>query len=127
MLGPVYNKSFKDKILALDEALGALNDRVSNLRDGAIVTTQSRVESVDTVLHSVGKTGEATLVQVNIVQSEVKGLQESADRTEVKIDHLSDLQQAKEEANRAMKIVLNETVKSAQCKLYGDRPEITPY
>lgn len=147
MLGPLYNKSFKEKIQALDEALGALQERVSTLRDGAIVKTEKVVESVETVVNKVGRTGDivdsttkATLHHVHSLQSEMKGLNLSADRTglkvssitediktlaksqdetQVKIDHLHGLQQAKEEAKRAMMIVLEETTKTSECKLDG--------
>lgn len=150
MLGPLYTKSFKEKIQALDEALSALQERVSTLRDGAIVKTEKVVESVETVVNKVGKTGDivdsttkATLHHVHSLQSEMKGLNLSADRTglkvssitediktlaksqdetHVKIDHLHDLQQAKEEAKRAMMIVLEETTKTSECKLDGFNP-----
>ena len=146
MLGPLYNKSFKEKIQALDDALSALQARVSTLRDGAIVRTEKVVESVKTTVNRVNKTGEtvdsttkATLHHVYGLQTEMKDLNFSADctsakvssitkdmktltksqdETHVKIDHLYDLQQAKDEAKRAMMIVLEETTKTSECKLH---------
>jgi chromosome segregation ATPase len=146
-LGPLYLKSFKEKIQALDEALSALQGRVSTLRDGAIVKTEKVVERIETMVNKVGKTGdivdsttEATLHRVHSLHSEVKDLNLSADRTglkvssivegmetltkshgeaHVKIDHLNDLQQAKEEAKRAMEMVLEQTTKTSECKLDG--------
>ena len=147
MLGSLYTKSFKEKIQALDEALGALQERVSTLRDGAIVRTEKVVESIETVVNRAGKTADivdsttkATLHHVHSLQSEMKGLTLSADcttlkvssitedmktltksqdETQVKIDHLHDLQQAKEDAKEAMKIVLKETTRTSECKLDG--------
>ena len=146
-LGPLYTKSFKEKIQALEDGLSALEERVSTLRNGAIVRTEKVVESVETVVNKVGKTGDvvdsttkATLHHVHGLQSEMKGLNLSADHTStkvssitediktltksqdethIKIDHLYELQQAKDEAKRAMTIVLEETTKTSECKLHG--------
>ena len=130
LLGSRYDKPFKDKLLALDKALDAIQNRVSTLRDGAIVKIEKVVENVETVMNAVEKNGEATLQQVYTVQSDVNSLQQSANRadvrvssmtedikqTHVKLDHLNDLQQAKDDAKRAMEIVLDETAKTAQCE-----------
>lgn len=146
-LGPLYPKPFEEKIQALDEALRALEERVSTLRTGAIVKTEKVVERVETIVNKVGKTGDivdsttkATLHHVHSLESGVKDLNLSTDRTglkvssiaedmktlaksqdeaQVKIDHLRDLQQAKEEAKRAMEIVLEKTTKTSECKLDG--------
>ena len=146
MLGPLYAKSFKGKIQALDDALGAVQQRVSTLRDGAIVRIEKVAQNVETVVNKVGETGDvvdsttkATLHHVHGLQSEMKGLNLSANRTSttvssitedirtltklqdethVKIDHLHDLQQAKDDAKRAMMIVLEETTKTSECKLH---------
>lgn len=140
VLGPLYTKSFKEKIQALDEALGALQERVSTLRDGAIVRIEKVVNKVEETGDIAGSTTKATLHHVHSLQSEMKGLNLSVDRTglkvssitediktlaksqdetHVKIDHLHDLQQVKEEAKQAMMIVLEETTKTSECKLDG--------
>ena len=136
-----------------------LQARVCTLRDGVLVRTEKVVESVETVVNSVGRTGEivdsttkATLHHVHSLESDMKNLNLTADRTDskvssitediktltksqddvnLKIDHLRDLEQVKAEARQAMKIVLKETARTAQCKpvysnshgmLYSPRP-----
>ena len=130
MLGPSYNKSFDDKIRALEEALKALQDRTSALRDGAIVRSEKKIERVATIVSEVEKTGNVvdsttkeTLEHVHSLKSEVKGLNDSAKSTDAKMDeahvkmnNLSDLEQARREAKEAMMIVLRETNKTSECK-----------
>ncbi|MCJ1385307.1 hypothetical protein MMC17_008429 [Xylographa soralifera] len=149
VLGPHYIKSFKDKIQSLDDALGAMQERISTLRDGAIIRTEKVVESVEMVVNKVGRTGDivdlttkATLHHVHGLQSEMEGLNHSAnhtstkvssitediraltklqEETHVKMDHLHDMQQAKDEAKRAMMIVLEETTKTSEWMKKKDR------
>src|ERR1700739_1233393 len=115
VLGPLYNKSFQEKIQALDEALGALQERVSTLQSGAIVRTGKVVESVDS-------TTRATLHDLNALRSEMKGLNSMTEDVKIsqaeskaQMGHLHDLLQAKEEAKRAMMIVLEETTRTSEC------------
>ena len=142
--GSLYTRSFKQKIQYLDEALVALQLRVSTLRDGVTVRTGHVVERVETVLNQTRETGDTvdsttrtTLHHVHDLQSEVKDLNVSSNTTGMtvssikdgveiltisqdeahgKIDHLLELQQAKEKANRAMRLVLEETTKTSACK-----------
>ena len=142
--GSLYTKSLKQKIQYLDEALVALQLRVSTLRDGTIVSTGHVVDRVETVLKQTKETGDTvnsttttTLHHVHDLQSGVKDLNFSANSTGMtvssikeemktltishdeaheKIDHLLELQQAKEEANRAMRLVLEETTKTSACE-----------
>ena len=147
VLGPLFNRSFKQKIELLDEALAALQERVSTLTMGTVVRTGNVVESVVTVVNEVVKTGSkldttttATLHEVHDLHSDVKNLNNTADRTDEKvtsitedmkslakaqdethrqIKEMSDLEKVKEEAKRAMKTVLKETAKTAACIFDG--------
>ncbi|KAL9616245.1 MAG: hypothetical protein Q9160_008871 [Pyrenula sp. 1 TL-2023] len=135
LLGSLYNRSFKEKLQTLDEALNTLEERVSILRDGAIVSAKRIIGGVETVVRRIQKTGEvvdtttkSTLQHVQDTDAKVASITEgiesiakSQDETHVKIDHLSDLQQAKEEANRAMKTVLEETTKTSEWMRKKDR------
>lgn len=102
MLGSLYNKTFKEKLQALDEAVCKLQDRVSILRDLTTKATLQRVESTD--------------VKVTSMTEDLETMARSQDETHMKIDHLSDLHQAKAEANQAMKLVLEETTRTSECK-----------
>ena len=126
VLGAHYTKSFQEKMQALDEALGALQERVSTLRDGAIVKTEKVVERVETHVHSLQSemkglnlSADRTGLTVSSIAEDVKTLAKSQDETQVKIDHLDDLQQVRDDAKRAMMIVLEETTKTSECKLGG--------
>ena len=130
MLGPLYNKSFDQKIRALDEALSALNERVSSLRDRSMVRTGERVETVETVVHKMNRTGEVTLERVHSLQSEVRVLGDSADRTNLQISSMnedmktfSDVQQAKADAQRALQIAVTNQTRTAECKSDCTTPE----
>lgn len=118
LLGPLYNKPFEEKILALDEALTALQERAAILRDAAVVRTEKVVESVQTVVKKVEKIGDNVDFTTKATLKHVQNLVESQDETHVKIDNIHDraLQEAKEEAKKAMKIVLEETTKTSQCE-----------
>ena len=93
--GPRYTKSFKERVKALDGTLGALQERVSNLRDEYIVRTEEGVERVQTVV-------DATHVRVEHIQH---------------MQHANlAVQQAREEAQKAMRMVLEETNRTAECR-----------
>ncbi|KAL9115249.1 MAG: hypothetical protein Q9227_001043 [Pyrenula ochraceoflavens] len=142
VLGPLYSRSFDEKIQLLDEALEALQERVTILRDGAIVNTEKMVSKVEKVGRGVDTTTRATLHHVQGLKSEMKDLNISTNRTNctissvtgdvksisksqketnVKVEQLNDLQQAKEEAKRAMMVVLEETTKTAKWMKKKDR------
>jgi urocanate hydratase len=86
-LGPLYNRSFKEKAKDLDEALSALERRVSTLRDRTIVRTG---ETVETIKENLRLTG-------------------------VKIDGLSDIDQARKDARDALAMILEEKTRTADC------------
>jgi hypothetical protein len=95
MRGPRYTKSFKDRVQALNDTLCALQERVSNLRDGHIVRTGAGVERVQTLV-------DATYSKVENIQH---------------MQHANfAVQQAREEAQQAMKMVLEEKNRTAECK-----------
>ncbi|KAI1630225.1 hypothetical protein EDD37DRAFT_645943 [Exophiala viscosa] len=125
--GQLYNKHFKEKVQALDEALVALQERASVLRDNAIVTGQKTAENVQTIVNKVAVVTTHTDVQLTSVTEDIKTFNvkmedvHAAQRTtHVKIDDLhgvqqavhskvktlSDVQQAKEQAARAMELAL---------------------
>jgi hypothetical protein len=62
---------------------------------------------------------DRTGLTVSSIAEDVKTLAKSQDETQVKIDHLDDLQQVRDDAKRAMMIVLEETTKTLECKLGG--------
>ena len=86
-LGPLYNRTFKDKAQDLDEALSALERRVSTLRDRNIIRTRETVEDIN----------------------------ENLRLARVKIDGLSDIDQAKKDARDALAMILEEKTRTADC------------
>ena len=118
MLGPLYTKSFKEKIFTLDEALNELKDRVLILRDKVIVQTGKKVDGVATVAEKIEKTGEEVHITTKTTLEHVQQLGKSSEETHGKIDNLrdSEAQEAKAEAKEAMRIVLKETNRTSQCE-----------
>lgn len=93
--GPRYTQSFKERVIALDGTLSALQERVSILRDKYIVKTGEGVERVQTAV-------DATHVRVEHIQH---------------MQHASlTMQQVREEAQQAMRIVLEEKNRTAECR-----------
>ena len=95
--GQQYNKHFKEKVQALDEALAALQVRASVLRDDAIVTTQKTSENVETIVNQVAVTGEVvesrtrtTLRHVQGLQNETKDLRFIAEHTDVQLSSVTE-------------------------------------
>lgn len=129
MVGGLYNRSFKEKLQTLDEALNSLKERVSTLRDSAVVSANRIVVGVEEAVRRIEETGDAvntttestlqhaqeTDARVTSITEGMNSMAKSQDETHVKIDHLSDLQQAREKANQAMMIVLEETSKTSEC------------
>jgi len=90
--GQQYNKSFKAKLQALNEALLALQERASVLRDDAIVSNQKTTGNVETIVQKVAITGEAvdsrtkvTLHQIESLQQETKDLRFVAEHADVQL------------------------------------------
>ena len=126
MPGSLYSKPFKGKIRALNESLDSLQRRVSTLRDRSIVRTEKALQDVETSVRKVEDNGNVITVTTEATLHEVKDLhldlRESRDETRTNFERLSDVQQAKEEAHRAMKVVLDETAKTSKCMSFNLYP-----
>lgn len=115
MLGPLYNKSFKGKIKALEEALKDLQDHISHLNHARLAETSASVHRVEMTSDGVDSTTRATLDQVHSLRSDFRESQGNLGR---RIDDSNEIKRAVEEARKAMLIVLEERIKNAECKFF---------
>ncbi|KAK5055419.1 hypothetical protein LTR84_013169 [Exophiala bonariae] len=87
--GQRYNKRFKDKMQALNEALVSLQARASVLRDDAIVATQKTSKIVETVVDQIAMTGadltRDTKMNVELLQEQTRSMRYLAENTEVQL------------------------------------------
>lgn len=108
VLGPVYNKSFKEKLQNLDEALSELQERATVLRDQSIRKTETAVNDVQNTL-------TRTDTKLQTVSEELKHISESQSQTSAKVDHLREIEKIREEAKEAIRVVLEQKIMTAEC------------
>ncbi|KAJ9616703.1 hypothetical protein H2200_000422 [Cladophialophora chaetospira] len=95
--GKQYNNRFNEKVKDLDDAIIALQTRVSVLRDEAIVTTKRTTDNVETMVNKVAVTGtyvasraDKTLHKVRSLQREAKDLKFAAEHNDAQLSFVAE-------------------------------------
>lgn len=91
---------------------------MSHLRDGAIVGAKKTVDSIQVSVGKVERTSDVVNSTTKATLREVHSLRSDYKEARDKNEQSTDLQRAIDEAKKAMKIVLKEKVKTAQCKRF---------
>lgn len=113
--GQQYNNNFKEKLQALDEALLALQNRASVLRDDTIVTNKKTTDNVEAIVQKVAVTGAAvdsrtktTLHQIESLQQETKDLRFVAEHTDVQLSFATEGINTLTETQKTMNVKMND-------------------
>jgi chromosome segregation ATPase len=90
LVGPLYNKPFKDKLVTLDETLRALQERVLTLRDRVVVQTGKGVERIETIVESVERSADEVKITTRSTLEQVQKLDTSQRDAKATIETIHD-------------------------------------
>jgi methyl-accepting chemotaxis protein len=90
LVGPLYNKSFKEKLVTLDETLRALQERVLTLCNRVVVQTGKGVERIATMVESVEQDGEETKITLKSTLEKVQKLDKSQEDAKTVMENVHD-------------------------------------